>query len=84
MATSMTADEIEEALENSEQLEEHGYRHPEDEDDWYMVVLRKTAAGRHFRLVESSGYNSQFGAAGNIGEWLEESEIDDWKDVSSM
>ena len=74
-------DEIdnEELLRQSEQIDNHDYRNPESEDDYLVMYLYKAPDGRHFRYIESSGFDSIHSGAANIVEWLDSAEVDNWK-----
>lgn len=80
MPTPMTDEELETQKGTATEIDDFYYKHEDDEDNYFSAVLYKTPDDRHFRVVESSGYNSQFCAAGNIGEWLTDDEIDTWTD----
>jgi hypothetical protein len=80
MPSNMTEEELDKALESATRIDEYDYRNEDDEDDYFTASLHKTNDNRYFRLVESSGYNSDFSAAGNIGEWLADDEVADWHD----
>jgi hypothetical protein len=79
MATRMTTEEIEKQVRSAEQVDTHAYRNEHTEDDYFTAVLYKTKQGRYFRLIDQSGMNSQFSGSGNVGEWLEVSEVSSWK-----
>ena len=78
MPVEMTDDEIESAIKSSSEIDSYDYRHPDDDDDYISANLYETRSHRLFRVVHSSGMNSQFAGAGNIGEWLEDSERQGW------
>lgn len=70
----MSDEELEEHLQSARLLDEHDYRNPDDEDDWFAAKLYETTDGRLFRYVELSGFNSVHNGAGNIGEWIDSRE----------
>jgi hypothetical protein len=80
MTTTMSDEELEAALKTATLVEEGGYDSDggADEDDYVEASLYKMPDGRHFRLVTSSGMDSPYDGAGNIGEWLDPSEIGKW------
>lgn len=80
MTTTMSDAELETALQNATLVDEGGYDSDAsgDEDDYVMASLYKAADGRHFRQVTESGMNSPYDGGGDIGEWLEDSEVAHW------
>lgn len=80
MPIEMTKEELVEAIRHSQKADSFEYRAEDDEDDWFTASLYVTPKQKHFRVVELSGYSSIFGGAGEIGEWLEKSEVENWAD----
>ena len=78
MPRQMTLEELDSVRESATEVDTHEYRTPDDEDGYFTAALGKLFGGRHNRVVESSGYNSQFAAAGDQ-VWLEASEVPRWK-----
>jgi hypothetical protein len=78
--TQMTDEEIEKELSAADEIDSYEYRNPESEDDYIVAFLYETKAGRIFRYVESSGMDSSFAGAGNVGEWLTKAEEKNWKE----
>ncbi len=81
VTATMSDAELETALQTATLVEEGGYDSDAsgDEDDYVVASLYKASDGRHFRHVTSSGMNSPYDGAGNIGEWLEATEIGKWE-----
>src|SRR5262245_4281961 len=75
MPADIPDDELESIIELSTEVESLDYRNPEDFDDYFTSTLYRAPDGRSFRVVESSGMNSEFCGAGNFGEWLTEAEV---------
>ena len=65
-------------LQASTQIASSDWRRDEDEDSYITAQLYKTAGGRHFRYIESSGMNSSYAGAGKIVEWLEPGSVATW------
>ena len=80
MPNEMSEEELEAQLATAKSVDSFEHRNDEDEDDYIVAELYRTADGRHFRYIDSSGMNSPFAGAGNFGEWLEEKEVADWHD----
>ena len=80
MPTTMSDEELETALQTATLVDDGGYDSDVsgDEDDYVIASLYRAADGRNFRQVTESGMNSPFDGSGNIGEWLDSSEIANW------
>lgn len=78
MPNEMTQEEVETSLASATAVDSYEFRNEEDEDDYITATLYETKEGRLFRLVESTGMNSSFAGAGNIGEWLTDEEAKEW------
>ncbi len=74
----MTEDELELAIPAALEADTFDFQNPDDEDDYISAILYRTTSGRHFRLITSSGMDSVYSGAGNIGEWLMPNEIATW------
>ena len=78
--TVMTPEEIEKELPAADEIDGYEYRDPEREDDYFLAFLYRTKAGQAFRYVRTSGMDSRFDGAGNIGQWLTKAEEKNWKE----
>ena len=76
---TMTEEEVEKELATAQELETYEHRNPDDEGDWIEAALYKSKSGRHFRYIESTGMESFYAGAGNIGERLSNEELEAWK-----
>jgi hypothetical protein len=65
-------------LEASVQMASSDWRDDEDEDNFITARLYKTADGKHFRYIETSGMNSSYAGAGKIVEWLASGDVATW------
>ena len=65
-------------LEASTRIASSDWRDDEDEDNYITAQLYKTAGGKYFRYIESSGMNSSHAGAGKIVEWLEPGSVATW------
>ena len=65
-------------LEASTLMASSDWRDDGDEDNFITARLYKTADGKHFRYIESSGMNSRYAGAGKIVEWLAPGDIATW------
>ncbi len=79
MPTDMTSDELEQAKADATEVDTFDYRNDADDDDYVSLVLYKTAGGRHFRYISSSGFNNAFSGVVDSGQWLADEEVADWK-----
>lgn len=73
--------EVDDYLKAGTLLSEADFRHPTDEDDFYIISLYRYTDGHHFRYVENSGMNSQFNGTMHHIDWLTQSQISNWKDA---
>lgn len=80
MPSEMTPEELETARTSATAVDSYDYRNDDDEDDYFSASLYETTDGRRFRVVESSGMNSQFEGAGDIAEWLTDEEAKSWNE----
>lgn len=78
MTIEMSPDELEATIKSSKETDSYDYRNPDDDDDYISAYLYETTDHRFFRLVHSSGMNSKFAGAGNLGEWLVGQEVSNW------
>ncbi len=78
VTATMSDTELETVLQTATLVEEYESSADGDEDDYVIASLYKASDGRHFRHVTSSGMNSPYDGAGNIGEWLDAAEIGQW------
>lgn len=69
--------ELEELLRSASEIDSYDYE-GEGADDYFSAFLYQLPDGRHFRNVQSSGFNSQFNGAGDVAEWLDEEEVAQW------
>lgn len=77
----MSQEELDEYLPDSELVDSFDHTNEEDTDDYVLMELRLAKDGRHFRYITSSGFNSPYVGAGNIGEWLEEGDMETWTEI---
>jgi len=76
MPKAMTEKELESSLKDAKRLDEFEFRNEDDEDDWFTAALYMDKKRRVFRVMESSGMNSEFNGSDNIGEWLVDESLD--------
>lgn len=77
MPTLINDEKMQELLDTATEIDSFDFQ-GETEDDYFNATLHKLEDGRHFRYVTASGFNSIFAGSWNIGEWLDESEIENW------
>ena len=83
MPISMSEEDLAAAKPTSALVEEFDFRAEDDDDNYVVAELRRTAGGRPFRYIGESGMNSTYVGAGDLGEWLSEDEVATWADFSS-
>ena len=76
MATDMSEEEFERELNAvaGQAGTEISYNDPNDADNYVTATAYINDAGRAWRHIESSGFNSPHMGAGNFGEWLDDNE----------
>jgi len=80
MPSEMTTQELETSLASATQVDTYEFRNEDDEDDYFTATLYKARDGRHFRVVDSSGMNSQFDGSSGFGQRLTDKEVKNWNE----
>lgn len=73
MSDPITDDQVDDLIATSTEVARYDHKNNENDDDYFAAVLYKTADGNHFRIVEMSGFSSEFDGAGNASpQWVED------------
>lgn len=80
MATGMDDEERDSALAVASSEAAYDYRNRDNDDDHVSAELWRMPDGRAFRLITMSGFDSPYGGAMNVAEWLDAGEEAGWSD----
>lgn len=73
--------DVEELIKQSNLVDEHDFGDGPDADDHYSIVLYRHADGRHFIHIRSSGYSSRYSGASGLDQWVDDNDLERWKDL---